>query len=397
MIDLPRFHGGQRLMKGALTVGIAGLLLTLLGAIFRPRQAAYSYLTAYVFWAGIAVAGMGLLMTFHVAHARWPVVVRRLLEVLSMAALPLALLFVPIGIAMKEIFVWVNPSPLLGEELLHRLDQRHFFLNIPFFALRTAIYLITWASVAGWLFRWSIRQDQSGDLELTRKLRRLSGGALPAVGLTLTFAAYDWILSLIVEFHSEILPLYYFGGSAVAALGLLIIAAARTTGPGEPGRFMVPEHFRALGMLLLALVAFWAWMAFSQFMLIWAAHLPDDIPFFVDRFRPGWGWLGGFLIVAQFALPFFALLSRDLKEHPGLLAAVSVWVVLAHYFDVYWLVMPALYPQAPRPFFTDLTAVLGIGGLCLAYAVWLLRGRYLVPVNDPYLADSLIYGTRSGP
>ncbi len=386
------FRGRRRLMLGGLIAGVAGLLLTLILGIFDVRRAAFAYLVSYLYWLGIAVAALAFLMTLHVSHARWSVVPRRALEAMSMTLLPLAVLFLPVALTMKSVFVWVAPSPSLGPEALEKLHWRTWYLNIPFFLARAVLYLGSWAVVAWLLYRSSLRQDQKPDLELVRQQRRLSGGALPWVGLALTFAAYDWIMSLSVELHSEILGLYYFAGSITAALALLILLSAWSRADDSFGRLLKAEHFHSMGKLLFAFVAFWAWMAYSQFMLIWIAHLPDAIPFFVPRFRPAWGWLGALLIAGQFGLPFFLLLSRDLKRRPWRLASVGIWLLVAHFLDIYWLVIPTAEPEQFKPSFADLTALVGIGGLLVSYALWLLRGRHLVPVGDPYLAQSVRYG-----
>ncbi len=399
-MTLGEFRGGRRLMLGAAAAGAAGLLALLVGAFLDPAQAAFSYLTAFVFWFGIAATALFLLMAFHASHARWPVVLRRPLEAMSLTLAPLALLFVPIALALKPLFWWAGPSqeavartlsPEAGHELLERLSLTRWYLNTPFFFLRAALCLLAFAGFAWLLFRNSVRQDETKDLELTRSLRRASGGGLPLLGLLFTFAAYDWIMSPNPSFSTEILGAYWFGGSMCSVLSLLILAGA--LGKAEDGfaPHLTRAHFHSLGKLLLAFVAFWAWMAYSQFMLTWIAQLPADIPWLDVRFRGGWGALSIALGAGQFVLPFFALLSKELKLHKASLAAVAVWNLAVHYLDVYWLIMPALKPRSAVPSILDLAAIVGLGGAALAFSIFAVRGRYAIPVGDPYLEESLKY------
>ncbi|MBI5543519.1 MAG: hypothetical protein HY901_06490 [Deltaproteobacteria bacterium] len=392
---IERYQGGRTLMLVSAVLGIAGLAATGVLAFFAPRQCAFSYLVAWAYWGGISLAALALLMIVHVAHSRWPVVLRRPLEAMALTVVLLAVLFVPILLGMEALFPWVSPASELGPRELEKLARREWYLNVPFFLVRAAVYFLIWIASAWLLYSWSIRQDGSGDLELTRRQRRLSGGALPAFGLAFTFATYDWLMSPGLENHSQILALYWFGGSMVSVLSALVLVGALAQAKNPWSSVLTAGHFHSLGKLLLAFVAFWAWMAYSQFMLDWVAHLPDSITFFVERGREGWIVLSGVVVVGQFVLPFFALLSRSLKRHPHALAAVAAWNLTIHYLDVYWILIPNARPESSAPTIADLTAFVGIGGVCVAFALFILRGRFVVPVRDPYLAASLAYDPRS--
>jgi hypothetical protein len=393
-VAVPRepWAGGGRLMARASAVAAAGLALTAVGAVVDPRRALYAYLVAFVYWVGIAIGALILLGSFHASSARWPVVLRRFVETAA-ATVPLfAVLFIPILLGMKHVFVWASPPAGLDRVMEEAIRHKHPYLSPGFFLARAVLYFVFWNVVAHLLRAWSVRQDVAGGVTLTRWQRRLGSGALPFLALTMTFASFDWMMSLDPRFYSTIFGVYWFAGSFIGTFAVTIIAGALTRGdPGAFGHVMSAEHFHALGKFLLAFVAFWAYMAFSQFMLIWIANIPEEVPWYVVRIRGGWAWGFGFLIVFQFLVPFFLLLSRDLKRNPVTLSWISAWMLFAHWVDVYWLIMPTLSPGGPRPTLWDLTAFVGVGAAAVAYATFRMRGTLTVPVQDPYLEDSLRY------
>ena len=393
-MTLAPYQGGRRLLVPAAVVGAGGLAVTALGAlVLDPRRALFAYLVAFVYWTGIAVAALILLGIFHASNARWPVVLRRFLESVPQVLPLLAVLFVPIVLGRRLLFPWVEPDRLEGE-LRHLAEHRAPYLNGSFFVGRAVFYFLFWIVLAHLLRAWSVRQDSAGGVTLTRWQRRLGAGSLPFLALTLTFAAFDWMMSLDPRFFSTIFGVYWFAGSFVAIFAVTIIAATLTRGDLTAfGAHLSAEHFHSLGKFLLAFVAFWAYVAFSQFMLIWIANLPEEVPWYIARSRGGWRSVGIFLVVFQFLVPFFALLSRDLKRSPRALVAVAVYLLVVHYVDVYWVMMPALRGEAgaPAPWWTDLTALVGVGAAALAFVVWRLQGHAAVPVGDPYLEDSLRY------
>lgn len=381
--------GGGRLLRGAVVTAAVGLGLTAVLAALDARRALFGYHVAFIYWVGIAVAALILLMIFHAAGARWMTVVRRLLEVIPLTSALLLVLFLPVALGMRHLFPWVDLTGVTGEAL-HVWEHRRPWLNVPFFLVRAAFYFGVWIAVSHLLHRWSSRQDQTGAPELTLKQRRLGAGALPLVALAITFAAVDWQMSLDVSLASTIFGVYYFAGSFVAAVATLILAVVAARGRGLI-QGVSENHLHSLGKFLLAFTAFWAYIALSQYLLIWIANIPEEAPWYLLRNATGWRGVGLFLVIFHFLVPFFLLLSRDLKRKPGRLALMAVWILVVHYVDVYWVVMPSLHPEAPRPSLVDLTAWVGIGAAALAFALWRLRGRHPVPVKDPFLPDSLGY------
>ena len=391
-VEVPRFTGGRTLMTGAFAAGAVGLGLTLVGFFASPQITMHSYLVSFSYWLGIALGALALLMANNAAGARWNVVVRRLNESIA-ATMPVFLvLFVPIFLGARHLFLWVDPPVTLPADTLKLLHHKHPYLNLGSFGLRALVYFAVWIGLAVLLRGWSVRQDTTGAAALTRKQRRLSAGGLPFLAFTLTFASFDWLMSLNPLWSSTIFGLYIFSGGFVAAIALLCIFASSLVRSREPlGRLINDSHLHNLGKYLLAFVAFWAYMAFSQYMLIWVGNLPEEVPWILIRREGPWRLIGLFLIVGHFVLPFLILLSRDLKRNPKALAAIALWVMLAHYFDVYWIVMPALHTGDLAIHWTQLTSFAGVGGLALGFGLWRLRGEHPVPVGDPYLEDSLRY------
>jgi hypothetical protein len=371
-------------------VGGACLIATWIDIAVEPRLAMPSYLVAFAYWCAVLLGALGWLMSFHASKARWIVAVRRPLEALAATALPLLILFAPIAVRPGALYDWVHPKPLPADQQA-LLAFRHAYLNVPFFLIRTLVYFAIWFLLGALLWRWSTRQDRTGEPDFTTKSRVLSGGGLVVLALTGTFASFDWLMSLEPDWHSTTYGFYYLSGAMLSGIALLILIVAVADRRGALGVTLLPAHYHNLGKLLFTFVCFWAYIAFTQYLLIWIGDQPEEISWFVARTSGGWKWVAIAIVTFHFALPFFVLLSRDIKRRPLAIALISVWMLLADYLDTYWLVMPHPYRSGPQPRWTDLTAFVGIGGLVLAYAGLKLLGHPMVPVGDPYLAESLRY------
>jgi hypothetical protein len=394
-VQIERFSGGRQWLVVGGGVGLLLVLLSVVGLFVGDAAsqtlAAASYLIAFAYWAGISMASVILLMIFHATRAKWMVVLRRPVEVMG-ATLPLFLvLFVPVVLARKTLYSWVEPAATLPRETLKLLEHKRPWLNPSFFIGRGFFYILFITVIMYLLFGWSKKQDASGEVQLTQKQRSLAAGALPFVGLAMTFAAFDWLMSLNPLWFSTVFGVYYFAGSFVSALSLLAIVTHHGRGKDSVGTFVTAEHTHNIGKLMLAFTCFWTYIAFSQLLLIWIAGLPEETPFYITRFNPGWRAVGIAMIVCNFFVPFGAMLSRSLKRDSGKLAAVAAWILLVHYVDIFWLVMPTFSPEGVAFHWTTVTSVVGIGLLSVAFGVSRLRGQYAVPIKDPYLADSLRY------
>lgn len=393
-VDVQTFRGGKAWMSRAGGLGLLMLLVTFVGMVSNPKPVFFSYLVAFAYWAGIALAALVLLMIFHAFHAKWMVVLRRPIEAMAASIGFFAVLFVPIVFGMKHLYIWTHhplPAGMFNEEELHLLHHKAPYLDVTFFLVRTGIYFLVAFYLAQRLFGLSTRQDASGDAQLTVQQRRLSAGGLPFVAIVFAFAAFDWLMTLSPLWFSTIFGVYYFAGSFVTVVSLLVVVTVLARGRDLYSEYVTLEHTHNLGKMMLAFTAFWTYIAFSQFMLIWIANIPEETPFFTLRMNEGWAPVSIFLIVGHFFLPFFALLSRPLKRRPKALALVGLWLMFVNFVDLYWLVVPTLSPMAPTFHWSLVTAFLGVGGVAIAFTIWRLRGYYTIPVKDPFLAVSLRY------
>lgn len=375
-------------------VGLVALAVAFAFGAFQEGDALRrfwaGYWTAWLWGVTLAVGGLFFVLLHHVTRAGWSVVVRRLAEHVA-GTLPLfALLFVPVLFGAGELFPWMGAEAAHDELIAHKAA----FLNPAGFYLRSALYLAAWVALAWWLRRRSLDQDASGDPALTRRLQTLSAPGLVVFALTLTFAAFDWVMSLDPHWYSTIFGVYLFAGSTLGFLALLILLGIAFERRGPLAGVLTTEHYHDLGKLLFAFVVFWAYIAFSQFMLIWYANLPEETVWYAHRLEHGWERLAVALALGHFVLPFFFLLSRGVKRRRATLAGAALWMLVMHYLDLYWLVMPAVFAVsggAFRPHWLDLVTLVAVGGLALGAFGRLARRPALVPVADPRLPESLSF------
>jgi hypothetical protein len=395
-MDAQKFDGGKGLGTKAAILGAVALIASLAGIFAQSgddkKAALFGYLVSFAYWAGIGLGALVTVMIFHAFRSKWTVVVRRPLETMATTLVLFLPLAIPLLLGLDHVYSWVHPEGHgFTAHDLHVLEHKEKYLNVPFFIARTVGYLVIAVLIAWRLFGLSTRQDASGDVQLTQKARNLGVGALPLMALVFTFAGVDWLMTLNPLWFSTIFGVYYFAGSFWSTLAVVIIVTTLARGRGLYGDFVSVEHMHNLGKLLFAFTCFWGYIAFSQMMLIWIANLPEEIGFFKVRMQGAWAPVGIALILGHFLLPFALLLSRDLKRQPKKLSLVAAWALLMNLLDIYWLVMPSLDEHAPRVPWTMFASFIGIGGLCVAFALWRIRGHFTVPVKDPFLPVSLRY------
>ena len=265
------------------------------------------------------------------------------------------------------------------------------YLNVPFFTARTIFYFVTWGLLAWFFLKQSLRQDASGDPVATRRMEKASPLAMILFGLTVTFASFDWLMSLEPAWVSTIFGLYFFAGAVVGALATLVLFALALQWAGIARRTITVEHYHELGKLLLGFIIFWGYMAFSQYLLIWYANIPEESVWYLTRQTDPWAWITVALLFVHLLIPFLGLLSRDVKRRGLLLGIWAAWILVAHWLDVYWLVMPTFAPDRLPLGMIDVCCITAVGCLFLAGIVWTAQNRSLVALGDPRLDESLAY------
>ncbi len=352
-------------------------VLLLVGeAIAWPRDFLHSYLYGYVFWLGVSLGCLGLFMLHHLVSGGWGHVIQRMTEA-GMRMIPLmAVLFLPLIVGMRELYPWTGPSE-------PGVVIRTAYLQVPFFIIRSVGYFVVWGGMAWILTRWSVLQDRLGDPSYTRKLRLLSAPGLVVYVLTMTFASVDWLMSLEPGWASTVYGFLVVVSQVLSALCVAVITL-RFVGERPPISQVVTErHVHHLGNLILTFVILWAYMAYAQFIIIWAGNLPDENVWYLHRLAPGWSTLGLFVVILHFFIPFALLLFRKVKRSVRALSRLAVWILVLRVVDTFWLVSPSFHPSGISVAATDLVSPLAIGALWVAAYLWLLRRRPLIPLHDP--------------
>jgi hypothetical protein len=371
---------------GAATA--VGALLMAVGLFVDPKQALFSYLAAWIFAFSVAAGALLWVQIAHAIGAGWMVVLRRRAEDILAAFPVIAVLFIPVLLGLSFLYPWATPENEWVETLREALLAKGRWLHPSFFAVRSALYLGAFVWVADLLRRYSRAQDRAPSPKLVSKLRKTAVGTLPPIAFVLTFAAFDWLMSLDPTWSSTVFGIYLFAGGFGGAVGLLCFVAFGPL-PSKIDR-ATAEHSHALGRVLLTFVIFWMYIAFVQFLLIWIADLPSEVGWLKLRTTGSWGAFAVTLASLHFVLPFFILLSRELKRRPRLLAWMGAWLLVSHFLDMHWVVMPTLH-AAFHPHWLDLAALLAI--VAPSTLVVLLRARREpdVPLHDPGLSTGLEY------
>jgi hypothetical protein len=387
--------GAAGVQRTALIVGVVGLVLCAVGFAGSRVDFFRAYLLGYLFWVGLSVGSLAVMMIGHLSGGAWNVVSRRVLEAASRTLPFMAILFVPIALGLHDLYLWADPGVVAGDAiLLHKQP----YLNVPFFLVRAVLYFVIWSAMAWLMSRWSLQQEREGEHGQSLWMQRLSGGGLVVYAVTVLFMSVDWVMSLDPHWYSTIWGMLFMVGQGLSAFAFTIAVIVVLSRVEPMSRVVSAKHLHDLGMLMLAFVMLWAYLSFSQLILIWSANLPEEIPYYLRRMQGGWNWLGLALIFLHFALPFTLLLSRDLKRDGRRLIGVAVLVIVMRFVDLFWQMGPLEHAgtaEAMSPLhvhWLDIVAPIALGGVWIALFVWQLRSRPLLPLGEPYLAEALEHG-----
>ena len=382
-----------QMQRRAWLVGAAGVVLALLGVWLNLAQFFRAYLVAYLFWSGLSLGCLALLMLHHVVGGAWGAMIRRLLEAGTRTLPLMVVLFVPLLYGLTTLYSWARPEVVAHDVLL---QHKSAYLNVPFFVQRAAAYFAIWLIVMFFLNHWSRQQERVAgapqERRVQRRLRLLSAPGLMLYVLTVTFAAVDWVMSLEPHWYSTLYGVVILVGQMLAALALAIVLITHLAEVPPVSTVLTPQHLHDLGNLLLAFVMLWAYIGFSQFLIIWSGNLPEEVPWYIHRTQGGWEWLGRFVLLLHFGLPFVVLLSRTSKRRAQVLGRLAAGLLVMHLLELFWLVLPAFSPSTLVIHWLDVGLPIGMGGLWMAVFVWQLQRRALLPLHDPRLQEVVHHG-----
>ena len=385
---IPPGHSWNRIPAiGAACALLGAVACAILGPA-NPKQFFFSWLVSFLFFLSLALGALFFVLIQYATQGGWAIVVRRIGETVFATIPVMAALFVPLLFGLHDLYSWSVPGAAEHDALLR---WKAPFLNVPFFLIRAALYFGFWSFIALLYYRLSRGQDVTGDPRVSARLRRFAGPAIIVLALTQTFASIDWIVSLTPHWYSTMFGVYFFAGSFVGFIALLSVVAAAMRGAGLLETVITAEHLQDLGKFLFAFTAFWAYIGFSQFFLIWYANLPEETIWFKARLEGSWEIVSLLLMAGHFGVPFFYLMGRAVKRRGWTLAVGGTWLLAMHFVDIYWQVMPTLHPEGVRPSALDVAAFVAVGGCFVAAAGWLMRRQALVPMRDPRLAESLAF------
>ena len=378
-----------RLQQRALIVGVVALLAGFVGAAMNVDQFFRSWLIGFLFCLSLSLGSLALLMLQHLSGGQWGMVGRRIFEAGSRLLPVVLFLAVPVVVGMPRIFAWALP----GAEANPIIHDKQRYLNTGFFIARLLFYFVFWMALMWSLNKWSGEQDSGKAVSKVDSIRfrTVSAPGLLFLVITVTFASVDWVMSLEPEWFSTIFGLLTIAGYGLTGLAFTIIVLAAIDKDHPEGTLLTPRHFHDFGKLLLAFVMLWAYLSFSQFLIIWSGNLPEEIPWYLERMRGGWGAVSMVLIVGHFALPFLMLLSRDLKRRSSLLAKVAILLIVMRLVDLIWLVSPSFEHHGFPVHWMDIVVPVGLVGVWLFLFARQLRSRALLPVNDPYLREAFAH------
>lgn len=358
----------------ALLVGLAGLAVAVIGALTGSLDRFFqSYLLAFLFWLGLSLGGLAFLMIHFLSGSRWGLAVRRINEAAANTLWLMAILLIPLLFNLKGLYLWARPEAVQADAIL---QHKSLYLNVPFFIIRAAVYFAIWISLAFVINRLSARWAKSGDPAVKSRLQGLGAFGLIVYGITMTFAAIDWMQSLTPFWSSTIFGLITIFGQLLSALAfaIMVLNLVPGLGLGRDWNFRTtPIPFKDLGALLLTFVMAWAYLAYFQLLIIWAGNIPHEVSWYADRTTGGWLIVGILVAVLQFALPFVLLISMRVRHNLRLLAWISGLLLLVSLVNIYWHIIPTFYPGQFNLHWLDIVLPIGIGG------VW--TGTFLFALN----------------
>jgi len=386
LADSVQFPAQKDATKAFFGVGIVGLIASGVGYFLNADQFFFSYLTSFAFYTSFALASLILVMIHHITKSSWGAVIRRIPESLFAKFWIWALFFIPVILGMSNLYSWTNTEYVMNDPILAGKTP---YLNEPFFIIRQFIYFGIWSFLGYKLHKTSVKMDRTRDWGLTALLRKFSAPGILLFALTIAFASFDWLMSLDAHWFSTMFGVYYFAMSFQALFPFIILMVFWMNSNGMLTNIIKKAHIYDLGAWFFGFTVFYAYIAFSQFLLIYYANIPEETLWYYHRLEGSWETITYMLLFGRFVIPFVLLLNRESKHNELLLKITAVLILVMHFIEIHWIVMPTLHHHGLAISWLDIATLIGLGGIFMGIFFQTFKNNNMVPVNDPNLPDSL--------
>lgn len=386
LTDSVQLPGNLDLSKTFYGIGAVGLIASGVGFFLSKEQFFFSYITSFAFFTSIALAALILVMIHHITKSSWGTVVRRIPESLFSNLWLWSIFVIPVLLGMSSLYHWTDAEYVAADPIL---SGKTAYLNEVFFVIRQFIYFGIWGFLGYKLHKVSLEMDRTNDWGLTSLLRKISAPGMLIFALSVAFASFDWLMSLDAHWFSTMFGVYFFAMSFQALFPVILLIVFWMHRNGMLQNTITQAHVYDLGAWFFGFTVFYAYIAFSQFMLIYYANIPEETIWYFHRLEGSWEIISYSLIICRFAIPFLLLLNREAKHNRLFLTLVSVLILVMHFIELHWIVMPVLHHHGLQLSWLDITTLLGLGGIFMGLFFTTFKKHNIVPVNDPQLADSL--------
>jgi hypothetical protein len=380
----------KTIAQRSLIVGVVFGIVAVILAFKNPDEFYRAYLLGFMAWLGVALGSMAILMIRHLTGGGWGVVIRRILGAAMRTVPLLAALFIPIILGIKRLYIWAQPLENIQDKHLreHLADITQTYLTRSGFIWRAVFYFAIWSLLSFLLSHWSKQTDRAGAPDNTDRFKAVSGPGLILYGFTISFAAIDWVMSLDPSWISTIFGLVILIGEVLSAMCFAVVVERILFKYKPMSEMLTPDFVHDHGKWMLAFTMVWAYFNFSQWLIIWAGNLPAEITYYIRRINGGWGYVGLFVVIFHFAVPFAILLSRPFKRNIYKLVWLAAWMMFMRWVDLFWIIEPN-FSKTLNVTVADIVVPIAIGGFWLAYFFRNLGTLPLLPVYDPSAIEVL--------
>lgn len=379
------FPADLNITKPLFGVGITGLIASAIGYFLHHEEFFFTYMVNFAFFSSLALGSLVFVLIQHLTRSHWSVVLRRIPEAVSSNFYIWALFLIPIFLGMHSLYHWTHADAVAEDPVL---QGKVPYLNTPFFVIRQFIYFGLWSFLGYQLYRKSVEMDETGDWGLQTLLRRTSGPGLFFFAITLAFASFDWLMALDPHWYSTIFGVYYFAMSFQGVFAMMILVVVFLWKKGLLVHTIKKGHVYDLGVQLFGFTVFYAYIAFSQFLLIYYANIPEETVWYLERLNDGYEYLAYFYLFGRFVIPFLVLLPKRPKSNTKVITSISILILVSHLVELYWIVMPVFDHHFYFSWMT-VTSFLGLGGIFFGLFFYRFKQNKMIPVRDPKLEQSL--------